>query len=286
MKKIILSLLVLAGCAAIGAYLWQQNKTSAATSVAQANPAADTPKPPGPKAATAPQAILAAPAPAAAHHPVNAGLHATALPALDASDPIILEALTALLGKTPMQQMLRPQEIVRRIVVTIDNLPRANTAARLLPTKKVNGALLTEGPPGSLTIAPQNAARYNAYAYLADLTDAKGLVDLYARHYPLFQRAYQDLGYPDGYFNDRLILVIDHLLATPDANGPLALTQPHVLYEFADPALQARSAGQKVLLRIGSANATRIKAKLREIRAALIDKMPAVLAAPSSVPPT
>ena len=50
----------------------------------------------------------------------------------------------------------------------------------------------------------------------------------------------------------------------------------HVLLEFADPALEARSAGQKVLLRIGSANAARIKAKLRDIRAALIEKMPAV----------
>ena len=275
MKKIILSLLVLSGCAAIGAYLWQQNKTPAAPSTAQTSAAADTS--PVPETAAPSKELQAMPAaPLPPHHPVDASLQATALPALDASDPTMLEALTALLGKTPVQQMLRPQELVRRIVVTIDNLPRANTAARLLPTRKVDGALLTEGLPGSVTIAPKNAARYTSYAYLADLTDAKGLVDLYARHYPLFQRAYQDLGYPDGYFNDRLILVIDHLLATPDASEPLALTQPHVLYEFADPALEARSSGQKTLLRIGSANAARIKAKLRDIRAALIDKMPAL----------
>jgi hypothetical protein len=40
-----------------------------------------------------------------------------------------------------------------------------------------------------------------------------------------------------------------------------------VLYEFADPALESRSAGQKALIRMGPANARRIKAKLREIRA-------------------
>jgi hypothetical protein len=216
-------------------------------------------------------------APVAPHHPVDASLQAagTTLPALDASDKTIHDELVALIGKTAVQQLLQPQEIVRRIVVTIDNLPRSKAAERLLPLKKANGALLTEGAPGSLTIAAQNAKRYAPYVYLADLTDATKLVDLYAHYYPLFQRAYQDLGYPDGYFNDRLILVIDHLLETPDVTAPLALSQPHVLYEFADPALQARSAGQKVLLRIGSANAGRIKAKLREIRAALIAKMPA-----------
>ena len=202
-------------------------------------------------------------------------MQAAALPALDASDATINDALIALLGKVPVQQLLQPQEIVRRIVVTIDNLPRSNAAARLLPIKKADGAFLTEGPAGSKTIAAENAKRYSRYVYLADLTDARKLVDLYAHYYPLFQRAYQDLGYPDGYFNDRLILVIDHLLATPTPSEPLALTQPHVLQEFADPALQKRSAGQKILLRMGSANATRIKTKLREIRAVLIEKMPA-----------
>jgi hypothetical protein len=88
-------------------------------------------------------------------------------------------------------------------------------------------------------------------------------------YYPLFQQAYRELGYPDGYFNDRLVVVIDHLLQTPDVTQPVALTQPNVMYEYADPALESRSAGQKLLLRSGPENETAIKAKLREIRAAL-----------------
>jgi hypothetical protein len=63
--------------------------------------------------------------------------------------------------------------------------------------------------------------------------------------------------------------VIDHLLATPEAPGPIRLAQPKVLYEFADPALEELSAGQKMMLRIGKGNRERIKAKLREIRAAI-----------------
>jgi hypothetical protein len=38
------------------------------------------------------------------------------------------------------------------------------------------------------------------------------------------------------------------------------------MYEFADPELEALSAGQKVLIRIGPENAALIKAKLRDLR--------------------
>jgi hypothetical protein len=74
------------------------------------------------------------------------------------------------------------------------------------------------------------------------------------------------LGYPAGSFNDRLIEAIDDLLMTPDVEGPVELTQPRILYEFADPDLEALSAGEKILLRMGPENSAKIKTKLREIR--------------------
>ena len=76
----------------------------------------------------------------------------------------------------------------------------------------------------------------------------------YVQLYPLFQAAYQELGYPNGYFNDRLIQAIDDMLAAPDVAAP-KLAQPKVLYEFADPALENLSAGQKILVRMGPENA-------------------------------
>ena len=94
----------------------------------------------------------------------------------------------------------------------------------------------------------------------------KQLGALYIRYYPLFQEAYEDLGYPGQYFNDRLVQVIDHLLQTPEVRGPIQLKQGRVFYEYADPALEARSAGQKLLLRMGAANEALVKQKLRELR--------------------
>jgi hypothetical protein len=101
---------------------------------------------------------------------------------------------------------------------------------------------------------------------IAELIDAQKLGDVYVRLYPLFQQAYEELGYPKKYFNDRLLAVLDHLLATPDLNEPVKLVQPNVFYVYADPDLEARSAGQKILMRMGSKNEAKIKAKLREIK--------------------
>jgi hypothetical protein len=92
------------------------------------------------------------------------------------------------------------------------------------------------------------------------------------RLYPLFQQQYERLGYPGKYFNDRLMEVIDHLIATPDLADPVLLTQTRVLYQFTDPRLEQLSAGQKIMIRMGSDNAAKVKAKLREIREAFAPK--------------
>jgi hypothetical protein len=87
--------------------------------------------------------------------------------------------------------------------------------------------------------------------------------------YPLFQQAYRDLGYPHGYFNDRLVEVIDHLLKAPEPGAPIALVKTDKVYNFADPQLEGLSAGQKLMVRVGPKNEKLIKHKLRVIRAAV-----------------
>lgn len=192
------------------------------------------------------------------------------LPALDVSDSTIKDALGELSTDKTLIELFHLRDFIRRIVVTVDNLPRQKLALRLMPVKLAGGNFLTTGQDESLAIAPNNAARYTPYLRLADAMDTGKLVALYLHFYPLFQQAYQDLGYPKGYFNDRLVEVIDHLLAAPEVPAPVKLVRPKVFYLFVDPELEARSAGQKILMRIGNENAARIKAKLRDIRGELV----------------
>ncbi len=196
------------------------------------------------------------------------------LPALDVSDSTMRNALDELVSDKTLIEIFLPQDFVRRVVVTVDNLPRQKLALRLIPLKLPGGKFLVTGKDDTHAIAPDNSARYALYVKLADVIDAKILVARYVHFYPLFQQAYQDLGYPKDYFNDRLVEVIDHLLATPELQAPPRLVRPKVFYLFADPGLEARSAGQKVLMRIGNDNAARLKAKLRELRGELTRQAP------------
>ena len=185
---------------------------------------------------------------------------------LDASDPAMREALAQLFKGNKLPEFVQPMSLIRNIVATIDNLPRSKAAPRLWPVQPTPGALSTINAGDNLVIAPNNSVRYAPFVALVHAVDSKQLVAIYVRFYPLFQQAYRELGYPDGYFNDRLVAVIDHLLATPDVKPPIALVQPKVLYQYADSELEALSAGQKAMLRVGPDNAAVLKAKLREIR--------------------
>jgi hypothetical protein len=188
------------------------------------------------------------------------------LPALAESDDSFVAALAALLGRGDLGRWLVPQDLIRRIVVTVDNLPRKNVPQRMSPLKPVEGAFTVELAGGSPVVAAANARRYESLLQMLDASDAAQLVAVYVQWYPRFQEAYRELGYPNGHFNDRLVEAIDTLLATPATVGPLTVVQPKVLWEYADPRLEALPAGQKILLRIGPENADRVKARLAAIR--------------------
>lgn len=221
-------------------------------------PQVQAPAPAPPPAAQGPRFPLPAPPP-----------EEKPLPKLNESDATMVEALSALIGPKAVAAFILPESLVRHIVVTIDNLPRQTFAPQMSPVKLPGGAFRTSGAGDTLAIAKENYARYTPYVRLADAIDTKRAVETYTRFYPLFQQAYADLGFPTAHFNDRFVEVIDHLLATPEVKGPVQLVVPHVLPEYADPALQERSTGQKLLLRMGPENAARVKAKLRELRAQL-----------------
>lgn len=224
------------------------------------------------------QPLPPAPDEAAIEHPVPIAGQASAangpVPTLADSDAPLRDALVKIAGASPVMDYLLPESIIRHLVVTIDNLPRQKVAVQKRPIGPVIGFFLANGDELHATLDAQNYERYQPLVAAAGKLDMQQLAAVYIRFYPLFHQAYQDLGYPNGYFNDRLVQVIDNLLATPQPQGPIALVRPNVMYTFADPALEARSAGQKLLIRMGADNTAKIKAKLRELRAAITTAPP------------
>ena len=227
----------------------------------------DTPVP-APVAATPPpveQTAEQPPAPVSSLPPARS----LPLPKLDESDPEIVGGLTELIGQDAIMQFLAPERLIRNVVVTIDNAPRQQMAPNQRPIKPTPGPFVTAGADETLTLSPDNYARYAPLIAVVRRLDTKTLVALYRGLQPLFQQAYEELGHPNGVFHTRLLEVIRHLIATPDAPLEIKLVQPSVRYKFADERLEKLSAGQKLLIRMGRDNATVVKAKLRELEAAL-----------------
>jgi hypothetical protein len=247
-----------------------------------------SPRDPSAQAPPAPEAATEDSGPPAVRHPIEAVQPDAAgeppvdaapppLPSLADSDSAVDAALQGLIGQQAVLDLLTSGPRIRHLAATVDNLPRKKAPTRAWPVKRTPGRFTVEESDGTAYIAAENFARYTPFVDTMTSTDTGRAVALYVRFYPLLQQAYEDLGYPGKYFNDRVVEVIDHLLATPEPDGPIPVVlpphdtstefeRPWTLYQFADSRLESLSAGQKILLRMGPENASRLKEKLTELR--------------------
>ncbi len=193
------------------------------------------------------------------------------LPALDDSDAYFLLEIANTFGPA-LETLLVREAVIDRLVATIDNLPREKIADQIRPVGQLQESFSTDTDrDGAIVLGISSYARYDAWVAQIYYADLDAAYDTYQRFYPLFQAAYERLGYPNAYFNDRLVEVIDHLLATPIPEQSIVLVRPNVLYEFADPDLESLSSGQKLMLRMGPNNSATLKRILEKFRAKLVE---------------
>lgn len=258
-------LCALLGAALAGAWFWWQGSRGAGI------------LPPPPVAAASVPVAAPAPSSPAILHPVPAASAASA------QATSFEDALSALFGRGPVATLFRTDDFARRFVATVDNLGRSAAPAGVWPVNPAKGRFELASSGGHAIIGPDNGLRYTSYVLLLERVDLARAVQFYSALYPELQRAYEELGFPHGYFNDRFVAVLDQLLATPEVVAPLRVhrpvingseqpTRPWVLYEFDDPALQSLSAGQRTLLRMGSVNERRVKVRLAELRRLLASR--------------
>ena len=189
----------------------------------------------------------------------------------------VATTLADLFGRKAAGSVFRSDDFGRRFAATVDSLGRSSSAAHLWPVNPAPGRFLVrEGADGAI-VAPDNSLRYADFVVALESVDLHQAAAAYQRFYPMLQAAYEGLGYPGHYFNDRLVAVLDQLLATPEPKGPLRVhlppidsaarpARPWLLYQFDDPALESLSSGQKILVRMGAVNERRVKKRLAEFR--------------------
>lgn len=227
-----------------------------------------------PASATVGAAMDPAKASSAARYPVSNIVAETPSPAPAASAPMAESldpraALAALPQGQVLSRLLVPQNVIARIVATVNALPGDELASKILPVKPPDGSFRVGRKQDHFVIAASNAKRYAPYLQLAEDIDLETAVQWYVRHYPAFEHAYRQLGYPQGHFNDRLVAVIDHLLATPVPTRALEVVPAKGGWAYADADLEALSVGQRMLLRLPADERRVIRSRLRKLRGLL-----------------
>lgn len=127
------------------------------------------------------------------------------LPELRQSDTPMAEILAKLFVDQKLSRFFILEHFVERFVVMVDNLPRPQLPTTHSPLKKTPGNFLAQGEGDQLMIATANYQRYTPLVKTLAALNSEQVVAVYKRLYPLFQEAYEGLGYPSAYFNDRLI---------------------------------------------------------------------------------
>lgn len=198
--------------------------------------------------------------------PADAQAELPPLPALADSDAELLESLSGLIGNDFVRRWVKPEFVIGRSVALVNSLDGDAPALRFRPLNTLDSepATRTHADADPLLWTEADSQRYDVLVATLESVPPQAAAALYTRYYPLFQQAWEELGEPAPYFNDRLVDVIDHLLATPQVELPFEVQPYEGRLHFADPSLQEQSWGRKLLLRMGPSGAGRVKDWLRQ----------------------
>ena len=187
----------------------------------------------------------------------------------DASEAAVNKELARNWPLAQLRKYFNLQEQARRLVITVDNLPREHVPSQLRITRGVPELLRVQKDGETITLDPSNYERYDRIISYVEKMDARKIGRLYAKFYPLLQRTYEETGFPEERFHDRVLAALDDMMDAPRPTGPIRLVQPKVLYRFEDDHLESLSAGQKIMIRVGPENAARLRKVLARVRAAI-----------------
>jgi len=188
------------------------------------------------------------------------------LPRLDDSDQLIRDGVVSLTRHEGINAWLGPSELIRKIVVFVDNVANGSIVREPVAVLAPRGTFSARSISEKVYIL-ENASyqRYDLTTSILVSIDTRRAVEFYVLLKPLFQEAYDELGYPDAKFDTAIFKAIGRLLETPVRTEPVRLTRPVVMFEFEDDRLESLSAAQKQLLRMGPRNTRLIQAKLSEL---------------------
>lgn len=187
------------------------------------------------------------------------------LPPLEASDAFVREVANELSSHPRLTSWLATDELIRKLVATIDNIAEGESPRPHLKTASPQTPFPAIRENDRVVVDPEGYRRYDSLVAAFIGLDPDGTVELYHRLEPLIDEAYRRLGYPDTDFDRTLQRAIVELLEVPVVEGEVELEPKVRSYEYADPRLEGLTEAQKHLLRTGPDNVRRVQAQLRAL---------------------
>lgn len=188
------------------------------------------------------------------------------LPSLSQSDEFVSIKAVEMADGMKIEPLMVEQDLVRHFVVFVDNIAQGELARKVSPMKAPNRVFTVSEITNKTYLNPDSYHRYDLYADLVNGLDEEQLAKTYQELTPLLGEAFEELGYGDMSFNDRMVEAIDVMLDAPIIDSPIELDGVSVNYQFVDPQLEALPNAQKLLIRMGPENSKKVKAALRKLK--------------------
>ncbi len=190
---------------------------------------------------------------------------------------------TRLSPREGFTKWLGEADLIRRLTAAVNLICDGESPKPLLSFLEVSGPFEVEeqggaggGPPRrsrsappeakvpeKLFISPASFGRYDRVTDTFTSVDFVAAGKAYAQLRPYFAGAFREIGREGKSFDPVLAGALNRLLSVKVPEEKLELLPKGALYTYADPKLEALSAAEKHLLRLGPKNAAAIQASLR-----------------------
>ncbi|GIU51854.1 MULTISPECIES: DUF3014 domain-containing protein [Shewanella] len=188
------------------------------------------------------------------------------LPALTESDDFVEQKTIEMADGMKIDSIILKKDIARQFVVFVDNMAQGEVIRKASPLKGPKDSFSVSEITDKTYLNPDSYHRYDLYADMIAGMNDEQLVATFKELSPLFNQAFDELGYGDMSFEDRMQDAFKMILAAPIIEDPIELSSISVNYQFVDTKLEALPNVQKFMVRMGPENTRKIKGAVRKLQ--------------------
>ena len=188
----------------------------------------------------------------------------------ETADDYAREIIDSLNGGKALKQFVAGNYVVERTVAIVDALRRGEVPYKLLPVGKPASAFPISDDGLRVTMNPAGFARYDAFANWVNSLSVDAIIAAFNDYEVLATAALSNMGVNDFDIRGAALAATTEILATPSVPEAAELMRKEANWVYMDPELEALSALQKQVLRMGPENAELVQQKARELRGALL----------------